>query len=207
VQGITNWADSSWWSWSAGSTLLFWRWRLHNRVARDGMEPYICDTLPKHTSASRRPNSQKVPLYIPKIKSIIDRGYVSSGTVHSLADYFDVPKADDIRLVYNGSSCGLNATLWAPNFWLPMPQSALRLLDFNYYSVDQDLADMFLSFPLHPKLQPYSGIDLTPFKPELGVSTKGPYWLRWTRCWMGLKPSPFCAVSFYYQLDNPLRWD
>jgi hypothetical protein len=217
LEGLVCWANSTWWTWPRGSTLLFWRWDIHNRIARDGMLPFISGTLPNHTRAARRPKQLKVPLYIPKLKSIIERGYVSTGHVCSLADYFDVPKADDIRLVYNGTSCGLNEALWAPNFWLPTPRSALRVLGYNYYSVDQDLSDMFLSFPLHPKLQPYSGIDLTPFKQELNIKSTGPYWLRWTRCWMGAKPSPYCAVAFYYYAEefvrgnrtcpnNPLRW-
>jgi hypothetical protein len=44
--------------------------------------------------------------------------------IKSVIDYFEVPKDDDICLVYNGSSCGLNDCLWAPNFWLPMPGAA-----------------------------------------------------------------------------------
>jgi hypothetical protein len=39
-------------------------------------------------------------------------------------DFFAVEKYSDIRLVYNGMSCGLNEALWAPNFWLPLPSTA-----------------------------------------------------------------------------------
>ena len=77
---------------------------------------------------------------------------------------------------------------------------------------------MFLNFPLHHELRPYSGIDLTPFKHQLGITTKGSFLVHWTRCWMGAKPSPFAAVSFYYLAEefirgnhlsplNPMRWD
>ena len=59
--------------------------------------------------------------------------------IRSLADYFDVKKDDDIRMVYNRTSCGLNWALWAPNFWLPTSKSALHVLDFGYFSVDVDL--------------------------------------------------------------------
>jgi hypothetical protein len=68
------------------------------------------------------------------------------GRVESFIQFFDVPKADGIRLVYNGRSCGLNKTTWAPNFWLPNTRTALRVLDFNCYSVDMDLGEMFLNF-------------------------------------------------------------
>jgi hypothetical protein len=66
----------------------------------------------------------------------------------SYIDYFVAEKADDIRVVYNGASCGLNDTVWAPNFWLPIAKSATRVLNFDYCSVDLDLRDVFkLSSP------------------------------------------------------------
>jgi hypothetical protein len=57
-----------------------------------------------------------------KFQSIIERGYVVSNQsatetaeladfIMSYIDYFGVPKADDIRVVYNGASCGLNETV------------------------------------------------------------------------------------------------
>jgi hypothetical protein len=146
-------------------------------------------------------------LIVPKIQLILDRGYVQPGPIQSFIDYFDVPKADDILLVYNGSSCGLNKSLWAPNFWLPTARTALRSLDFNFYSVDMDLSDMFLNFPLHHTLQSYSGIDLTPLKQPLGISTPGPFHVHWTRCWMGARPSPFQAVSYFYLAEEFVRGD
>jgi hypothetical protein len=120
-----------------------------------------------------------------------------SGHVNSLIQFFDVPKAKDIGLVYNGRSCGLNKMTWAPNFWLPTLCTALRFLDFNYYSADLDLGEMFLNFPLHRDLQSYSGVDVTPFKTELNLDTRGSCWLHWSQAWMGARPSPYNAVLFY----------
>jgi hypothetical protein len=111
-----------------------------------------------------------------------------------------------------------NSSLWAPNFWLPTARSAAQVLDYNYYSVDLDLGEMFLNFPFHPTLQEYSGIDLIPYKAALGYTCHGPLQLRWARTWMGARPSPFTAVVFYYlgedfvrgnRLDqkNPFCWD
>jgi hypothetical protein len=86
-------------------------------------------------------------LVADKLKTIIHWGYLVPVSVRSLIQFFDVLKADDIRLVYNGRSCGLNQSTWAPNFWLHSTSTALRLLDFNYYSVDLDGRDVFkLSF-------------------------------------------------------------
>jgi hypothetical protein len=45
--------------------------------------------------------------------------------IESLLEFFNFPnKADNIRLVYNSTGCGLNIRVWAPNFWLPVPRSA-----------------------------------------------------------------------------------
>jgi hypothetical protein len=74
--------------------------------------------------------------------------------IKSLMDSFEVDKGiTDIRMVYNGTSCGLNETLWAPNFFLPTPSSAARVLGYGYYMVDIDLGEMFLNFSLSELLQ------------------------------------------------------
>jgi hypothetical protein len=119
-------------------------------------------------------------------------------------DYFGVPKADDVRVVYNGASCGPNETVWSPNFWLPTPKFATRVLNYNYCGVDLDLGGMFLNFPLPMLFRRFSGIDLTPFKDSLGYShiSKKDFQLRWERCWMGFKPSPYYSNRFYYWAEE-----
>jgi hypothetical protein len=119
-------------------------------------------------------------LVLQKLRAIIHRGYIAPGHVRSLVDYFAVPKGGDIRLVYNGASCGFNSSIWAPSFWLPFPKSALHTLDFGYYSIDLDFGEMFLNFPLHASLKPYSGIDLSPYKADLGLSANESSWYCWT---------------------------
>ena len=56
-------------------------------------------------------------------------GYVRAGEVSSLTNYFCVPKGEDIRMVYNGTSSGLNGALWDPNFVLPTVASMLRVVE------------------------------------------------------------------------------
>ena len=64
-----------------------------------------------------------------KVVQVRKRGYISPGTVLSGMHYFLVPKSlDDIRMVCNGTSCGLNEVLWAPRFGLPMVKQTLRAL-------------------------------------------------------------------------------
>ena len=93
--------------------------------------PYVTGTLPTNFVRAKRPKAIKVPLMLPKFSLILSQHYVEEGPILTLTDYFDVPKADDIRLVYNGTSCGLNGCLWTPNFWLPTAKSALRSLKFQ----------------------------------------------------------------------------
>jgi hypothetical protein len=90
------------------------------------------------------------------------------------------------------------------------------MLDYNYYSVHMDLG--FLNFPLHRTLQRYSGVDVTPYKRDLGFTADGVCWLQWSQTWMGSRPSPYNAVLFYYfaeefiqgsseDKNNPFVWD
>ena len=80
----------------------------------------------------------------------MEKGYlrlVPQESVKGLIDYFHVPKGPtDIRLVFNGTSCGLNNTVYASNFWLPMSNTMTRLLSFGYRGVDIDIGEMFLNF-------------------------------------------------------------
>jgi hypothetical protein len=68
-------------------------------------------------------------------------------------DLFDVEKGSDIRIVYNGTRCGLDEVLWAPNFWLPCPAAPAKFLSYGYYMVDIDLGEMFSNFPLQKLLR------------------------------------------------------
>ena len=219
VDAIGRFDKADWWAWKEGSTLLYWRWPAgeQRQSARDGMSIWIRSKLPRHQQKARPPDPLKKELIRDKLQKILDRRYVVApvtvGFIRSLMEFFDVRKDDDIRLVYNGTSCGLNDALWAPNFWLPTPATAARSLGYGYYMADIDLGEMFLNFPLHEILQRFSGIDLSHYS-EAEIAM----WVHWTRCWMGLKPSPYMAVRFYYWAEefargdrraptNALRWD
>lgn len=82
--------------------------------------------------------------------------------------FFHVPKRErDIRIVYDGSKSGLNASLYAPWFALPTIDSFAWWVIVGTWCADNDYGDMFLNFPLHLDLQKFCGIDLSDLFPEL----------------------------------------
>ena len=57
------------------------------------------------------------------------RGYIMTGEVKSLTNYFSVSKGEDIQMVYNGTSSGLDAASRVPHFALPEVRSKIREVD------------------------------------------------------------------------------
>ena len=106
-----------------------------------------------------------------KIVELPKKGYLiieAGGNVANVIDYFSVKKGeDDIRVVYNGASCGLNTITWCSNFWLPSSTTLTRLLSYDYRVVDVDIGGMFPKFPIHESLKHVVGIDLSPFSSEI----------------------------------------
>jgi len=228
MEALASYCGSTFFSWDRGSTLLFWRWHPNLRkTAQTGFKTDIASALPSNKRKARKPSNEIFLKLFSKILKGIKRGYlkfIPSWRVKNLIDYFGVPKADDIRMVQNGSSCGLNSSVWASNFWLPTSQSMTRVLGYNYKSVYIDLGEMFLNFPLDPELIPYSVMDVTCFRqniikeiPTVPLPDKKRVYLANTRCWMGFRPSPEWSCRFYYLAEefirgnesdpsNPLHW-
>ena len=126
------------------------------REARDGSPFFVHGLLPSNLRSQRAPPTSLLPLVAEKIASVRDKGYIVAGPVKSLTSYFQVPKGlSDLRIVYDGTSSGLNYALWAPSFWLPTPDTALWQVTFYSYCVDIDLGEMFLNFPMDARIQPY----------------------------------------------------
>jgi hypothetical protein len=204
--------DSTWWEWSNGSGLLFWRWQTgteQEAAARDGMTIFVRGELPGFFKKSRPIEQVKLTLIASKIGQVRKRGYIKPGPIQSLTDFFDVPKGEDVRMVYNGTSSGLNDALWAPSFFLPTANSAGRLLTYSSFCVDLDLGEMFLNFPMDRKLRPYAGVDLTQLAPlfddKAVLDAQGRLYERWERLFMGMKPSPYNAVRYFYWAEEFAR--
>ena len=201
---------STWWDWDAGSSLIFWRWNGLSQQADAwfGTPIHVTDALPSYHRRQRAPPAEMLPQVSKKLSTVLERGYLDGvSPPSSMTDYFAVPKGDnDIRMVYNGTSCGLNKSLWAPNFWLPTSESALRLLTTDSYCGDMDLGEMFLNFPMDVHLRPFAGVDMNPVQshltPEATALSPESGRVRWNRLFMGMLPSPFHAARQYYLAEE-----
>jgi hypothetical protein len=81
-----------------------------------------------------------------------------------LTQFFKVSKGEfDIRMVYNGTSSGLNDWLWVPLFPLPTITTLARAVEVDTHMGDLDVGEMFLNFILELKASVRAGLDLTHF--------------------------------------------
>ena len=218
----------SWWEWTHGSSLCFWRWNGDEqiRAARDGMKIFVKQPLPQGRKSKQLtlPSAQR-DLVAEKLDGMLRRSYLDSGFVSNSLHFFAVPKGDaDIRVVFDGTSSGLNETLWAPNFYLPSARAASLNLSFSTWMSDMDFGEMFHNFFMDPSIRKCAGVKITPIVTRLknipleDGQTSKPEFLRWSRLFMGMKPSPYNAVRYYYwgeefargnpaTLNNPMGFD
>ena len=128
---------------------------------------------------------------------------------------------NDIWMVYNGTPCGLNLSLWAPHFGLLIVQHTLCALLPGYSQCDTDVGEMFLNSPLHTNFRPLAGVDIThikgsPYK-EVWDQERTRVWERWAKNFMFLTDSPYQSlqllihVKFIAYRDrndqlNPFQW-
>jgi hypothetical protein len=144
VNAIRRSTDSTWWEWKRGYAVFFWRWPTGEQrtLTDDGMPIWIKMHLLKYQHWSRSPDPLLRPYILEKLKKILDQGYVVApgerDFIWSLMDCLAVQKYFNNHLVYNGTSCGLNDFLWAPEFWLPMPSTAAGLLGYGYFMANID---------------------------------------------------------------------
>ena len=209
IRALNQVMTSEWWDWKGGSSVFFWRWNgTEQRVAsRDGIPIFVAAPLPnRRRQKGISLDSAQKPLVAAKLEGMRSRDYLEIGHVTNTVHYFAVPKGDDdIRVVFDGTSSGLNETLWAPNFFLPSAKSAAMVMDFSTWMSDMDFGEMFHNFNLDPRIRPYSGVNVDKLGmiiPRLGRGAIRPFNkvtnLRWTRLFMGMRPSPYNAVQHYY---------
>lgn len=129
------------------------------------MRVYVRSTLPvgRNRLKSIKLSSDIKILVADKIEGMCKRFYLESSGHHvsNLLSFFSVPKGEtDIRVVCDGTSCGLSNTLWAPNFFLPSATSAAMLLTFGTWMADMDFGEMFHNFPMEERMQRCSAVEL-----------------------------------------------
>ncbi len=136
-----------------------------------------------------------------KVVQVRQGGYIKPGNVTSGTHYFCVDKGmSDIRMVYNGTSCGLNACLHAPDYGLLLVKHTLHALMTGYYQCDLDVGEQFLNFKLHEALRQLSGVDVHEVRsrdPADGPweASRSENWERWDWNWIGLGDSPYCSLQ------------
>ena len=128
LDAIRRCANASWFEWTEGSAPFFWNWgKVYQQDVRDGQPHYTTGVFPVYTAPQRKHRDPvQHELMREKILGVRKREYICPGPVLSGTHYFCVPKGpDDVRMVYNGTSCGLNEVLFAPRFGLPTVRHTL----------------------------------------------------------------------------------
>ena len=119
------------------------------------------------------------------------------------------------RMVYNGTGWGLNNSIWAPYFGVPIVRHKLCSMLPGYSQCNLAIGEMFLIFLLNDTVKEISGVDtkhvsqkaISDLEWEMG----GPNdWERW--CWnsMGLRDSPYRLIQLLVRLKIEAyvdRWD
>ena len=207
------------WGWPHGSGVFFWRWPEEYLSDLAIGVPPLWTGMPKQIIERQQGlgDESMIAKIEEKLADVRNKGYVGDGEWLATMNYFAVPKGEsDIRMVYDGTKSGLNACLYAP--WFPLPDADVLIctLDEEFWCVDNDYGEMFLNFWLHPDLQAYSGMDLTPI---LGKNKNGELQIEgWRRCPVGQSPSPFNMVQQTRRLkqvmlgnphdqENVFRWE
>ena len=159
-----------------------------------------------------------------KVVKVCKLDYIRPGKVISGTHFFSVDKGKtDIRMVYNGTSFGLNDILNAPHFGLPTVRETLRAILPGFHQCDLDVQDHFLNFILHKHMHEYSGVDVWKVQSMVQEDTEWELswpgtWERWHRNWMGLRDSPYRSLQWQVRLklevygdrrvlSNPFHWD
>ena len=185
-------------------------------LLRDGMMVYFVGEPPHYRKPQPKHRDPATKALVEaKLQNVVDRGYLNNDQVIvSLTSYFDVPKGDiDIRMVYDGTKCGLNGSVWVPSFFMPTVQTHLRAVVEGTHMCDTDIGEMFLNFMLHPELRQYCGVDLTPYSLDISKTDNPPsldmeqekVWVSWDRIAMGLTWSPYQAIKSMHLAEEVIK--
>jgi hypothetical protein len=175
-------------------------------TTRDGLRVHFRGEAPRYRKPQRNASDGLTRERMrAKLETVRAKRYITAAFVMSLPSFFSVPKGgDDIRMVYNGTESGLNDSIWVPRFILPTLETHLRAVDESTCMADVDIGEWcFLNFILHRELKELIGVNLT----HIFLEDGSPLWEAWDRAAMGLKSSPYQAVSALTVADEMIRGD
>ena len=157
-------ANASWFKWLAGSAPFFWNWgKRYHRLIRDGQPHYTTGPfLPFSKPQQRLKDLAKHELMQDKVVQVRKQDCILPGKITGGTQFFCVDMGlDNIWMVYNGTSCGLNKVLWAPRLGLSTIKQTIRALLPGYLQCDLNVSEQFLNYPLHMDLREYLGVDVS----------------------------------------------
>jgi hypothetical protein len=147
LDALRRCANASWFEWLEGSAPIYWNWpRMYQKEVRDGQQHFFMGLfgppwLRPQRSIREADQHEMMRAKVVKVRKL---DYITTGPVRSGTHFFCFPKGDtNIRMVYNGTSCGLSAKVWAPCFGLPTVKDTLRSLLPGYYQADLDVGNQF----------------------------------------------------------------
>jgi hypothetical protein len=121
--------NSSWRNWYDGSRPFFWRCSKEYRGGiRNGIPLWYRVTPPIYFKPQQNENGTEKKIWMrQKLCTVLERRYFIYGLVLSQTSFVAVLKGETyIRMMYNGSSLGLNRHFWVPGFALPTTLILLR---------------------------------------------------------------------------------
>ena len=135
----------------------------------DGQPRFLIGEFRKFVSRQRLPITlDDGELVRKKVVPVQLEDYVEVGTVISPIHYSNVKKGlYDVQMVYNGTGCGLNDSIWAPHFGLPTVWHIPLSLLPGYSQCNLDIREMFLNFLLNDTVKGVSGVDIQHLRSKL----------------------------------------
>lgn len=197
---IRRCANSTWWEWTDGSRLLFWRWpRAWRREARDGARGYHKSYPQPNLKYPQVPMQEQwiIDKDREKLEKLLRRRYIVKGSVRNTVPRFPVPKgSDDIRVVWDLAKNGLNECMFTPSFFLPTMPTYLRRVAAGAHHGDFDIGEQFHNYVLHQAEQQFCGVevpcDLVAKLQAEGLEVES--LMRWGRLVFGWQSSPYYAL-------------
>ena len=213
--------------WVRGSRIFFWlipNDKNHNGWCTDFRDGVQCLQLPSATlptGAMRNiptETREQELLTREKIFRLRFNWYLEKERVKLVIPRFTVPKATDVRVVWDSKANGHNACLWAPSFilgdfgdlqeitvkWLSVPVDTYLKMgspDQDYtqeattfiksWQIDIDVGQQFNNFAAHYKDRPYLGVRM--IDTNNNGSTEREWFMRFSALHFGGRCSPYIA--------------